>query len=287
MNEEIKHHHLINNIKESQQKEMQLVLNLEKLPKGNDSLVTQNAIVQEIVTSTRKRATLFRQLQAIDILLNKNTHGTSSRISEQEEYLQMLEGNLEKDKQEIMKNRNINIGNFRASQINTYYSEKYRAQVKVLIRILYLCIPILLLAILKSRGFISTRILQMGVSLIVIVGICMVAVMIYDINSRNNMVFSEFNFAAPTGEAATSSDTPPAIEDDKDDKDDICGVECVGASCCSPGMIYDNEKDSCVIKNTKEGFASMLKYSKLDQPEDCDVLFHDFKNKDSEFFSHL
>ena len=285
MNEEIKHHHLINNIKESQQKEMQLVLNLEKLPKGNDSLASQNKIVEQIVTSTRKRATLFRQLQAIDILLKKKTNSTTNRISEQEEYLQMLEGNLERDKGEIMKNRNINVGNFRASQINTYYSEKYRAQVKVLIRILYLCIPILLLAILKSRGFISTGILQIAVSLIVIIGICMVAGMIYDINSRNNMVFSEFNFAAPTGEAATSSDTPLAKKED--DKDDICGVECVGASCCSPGMIYDNEKDSCVIKNTKEGFAPMLKYSKLDQPEDCDVLFHDFKNEDSDFFSHV
>ena len=285
MNEEIKHHHLINNIKESQQKEMQLVLNLEKLPKGNDSLASQNKIVEQIVTSTRKRASLFRQLQAIDILLNNNTNGISDRISEQEEYLQMLEGNLERDKAEIMKNRNINVGNLRASQINTYYSEKYRAQVKILIRILYLCIPILLLAILKSRGFISTRILQIAVSLIVIIGFFMVAGMIYDINLRNNMVFSEFDFAAPSGEAVTGSDTPLAKKED--DKDDICGVECVGASCCSPGMIYDNEKDSCVIKNTKEGFAPMLKYSKLDQPEDCDVLFHDFKNEDSDFFSHV
>ena len=112
----------------------------------------------------------------------------------------------------------------------------------------------------------------------------MVARMIYDINSRNNMVFSEFDFAPPSGEAVTGSDRPPASEDDKDDKDDICGVECVGAACCTAGMIYDNDKDSCVIKNTKEGFVSgrgtRLNFSKLDQPEDCDVLFHDFKNED-------
>lgn len=285
MNNEIQHHHLINNIKESQEKEMQLVLDLEKLPKDNNSLNSQNKIVEQIVSNSIKRATLFRQLQAIDVLLNKNVESTSERINDQSEYLQMTERALAQSKQEVMKNRNINIGNFRASQINTYYSDMYRAQVKVVIRILYLCLPILLLAILKSRGFISTKILQIGVSIIVVIGFFMVGAMIYDIRSRNNMVFSEFDFARPTGDAPSGSGPPPPKK--KDDNDDICGVECIGAACCSPGMIYDNEKDTCVIKNVKEGFVPMLKFSKVDKPEDCDVLFDELKNEDSEFFSHL
>ena len=61
----VNHHKLINNIKEAQKKEMQLILDLEKLPNDNDSQESQRRLIEQMIQNANLRMNEFRQLQAL------------------------------------------------------------------------------------------------------------------------------------------------------------------------------------------------------------------------------
>ena len=252
LSDSINHHKLINNIKDSQKKELDLMLNLEKLPHDNDSLSEQRKLVHEIIKNSKIRVNEFRQLQAMNSVLKRTDARTQAQVNDQLQSLELVEKDLKRVRDESLRNRNINIANMRASQINTYYSDKYRAQHGVVIKIIYLCIPLLVLAILRSRGLINNRILSFGLGLIILVGLFMVVPVMYDISSRNNMVFSEYDFQPDM----TDRELGDGDGDDSNMNLNLPTVTCVGPACCTAGMVYDNERNLCVVRTGNESVLS-------------------------------
>ena len=247
----VNHHKLINNIKESQKKEMQLILDLEKLPDDNDSQESQKILIEHMVKNANTRMNEFRQLQALYNVLSRTEKNTAAEIKDQISQLEMINKKLEADKNKMAVNRNINIGNLRMSEISTYYSEKYRAQADVVFYVIYLCIPLLLLSILRSRGIISGNIMYGAVTIIIVIGLFLLVPKILDIRARNNMVFSEYDF--PTN----MKDGNWGSGDDKKLKSSSVSLECIGPACCTAGMLYDNKREVCVVRgSTTESFLS-------------------------------
>lgn len=248
----VNHHKLINNIKESQKKEMQLILDLQKLPDDNDSLVTQRKILEEMVQNANLRMNEFRQLQALYNVLVRIDKNAAAEIKDQMSQLELVNRTLQQDKDKIAINRNINIGNLRKSEINTYYSNKYSAQAGVLLYVIYLFIPILLLAVLRSRDIITSNVLYTSITLLIVIALFFIVPKILDIRSRNNMVFSEYDFPSNMKNIDWGSG-----DDVKEESTSDMSIYCVGPACCTAGMIYDNKRELCVIKdNFNESFLS-------------------------------
>ena len=251
--ESVNHHKIINNIKDSQKKEMQIILDLEKLPNDNDSQETQRKLLEQMVKNANLRMNRFRQLQALYNVLSRTNQNAAAEIKDQMTQLEMVNKSLEQDRNKMAINKNINIGNLRMSEISTYYSDKYRAQAGVVLYIIYLCVPLLLLAILRSRGIISQNVMSGSVTVLIVIGLFLVVPKILDIRARNNMVFSEFDFSTNMKDGDWGSDG----DDDAGKSDKPSSVECVGPACCTAGMVYDNEREVCVVKGTtSESFLS-------------------------------
>lgn len=242
----VNHHKLINNIKDAQKKEMQLILDLEKLPNDNDSQESQRRLTERMVQNANLRMNEFRQLQALYNVLSRSDKNAAAEIKDQMSQLQMVNQKIEDDKNKIAVNRNINIGNLRMSEISTYYSDKYRAQAGVVLYVIYLCVPLLLVAILRSRGIISGNIMSALVTIIIVIGLFFIVPKILDIRARNNMVFSEYDF--PTN--MKDSDWGSGDDDKSKSKFPSLSLECIGPACCTAGMIYDNKREVCVVKGT-------------------------------------
>ena len=240
----VNHHKLINNIKEAQKKEMQLILDLEKLPNDNDSQESQRRLIEQMVQNANLRMNEFRQLQALYNVLSRSDKNAAAEIKDQMTQLEMVNQKLEDDKNKMAVNRNINIGNLRMSEISTYYSDKYRAQAGVVLYVIYLCVPLLLLAILRTRGIISGNIMSGAVTIIIVTGLFLVVPKILDIRARNNMVFSEYDFPTNMKDGDWGSG-----DDNKMDLPSL-SLECIGPACCSAGMVYDNKREVCVVKGT-------------------------------------
>lgn len=250
--ESVNHHKLINSIKDSQKKELQLILDLEKLPNDNYSQEVQRRLLERMVKNANLRMNEFRQLQALYNVLSRTNQNAAAEIKDQMSQIEMVNESLQKEKEKMAINKNINIGNLRMSEISTYYSDKYRAQAKIVLYVIYLCVPLLLLAILKSRNIISGNLMSNLVIILIVISLFFIIPKILDIRARNNMVFSEYDF---------STDMKDGDWGDGGDEKiiDISGLnlECIGPACCTAGMIYDNQRELCIVKGTtSESFLS-------------------------------
>ena len=248
------HHHLVSNIQSSQQSEQNMYLDLEKLPDDNTSFETQKAIIEKINNASQARVALFRQLHVVYRLMGDRVSNDKIQLKDQMNVLDMMEKHLTQSREKLSKNRNLNLSNLRMIEINTYYSDKYRAQYAILRILVILCLPILILAILRNRNIINTNLTGLLATLVCVIGFFLVVPRIIDLSSRNNMVFSEFDFPFdPKTDGVSHSDNESSLlkKWGKDLKLLEEG-ECIGPACCGKGMVYDNKKEVCVIDNSKK-----------------------------------
>lgn len=250
------HNDVIAEIKNLQNVEKKLLFDLEKLPQSNDSLQEQNKIINQMIQNAGMRMSEFRKIQTIYNLLNKQNSQDKSELAQQMQQLNMIEDNLEKTKKHIESQRNINLNkvnsnskNLRLSEINTYYSEKYAMQTQIVMRILYLCLPIIILVILSSMDLFPEEYLGYSITIIIVIGMFLVVPMIIDLYSRSNMVFSEYKFPSNMAQGHWEDDNDVDILADLGDM----SLECIGPDCCSVGMDYDYDKEVCVLKDKQKG----------------------------------
>lgn len=252
---------LINNIEILQKLEKDLYLDLEKLPSENANFDTQKNIIYRINSTSQERVALFNQLNTIYHLLNEDISYEKEDIKDKIKIINQNEENLNRLKKNKEKNLNENIENLRLSEINTYYSKDYLAKYKILRLIGLLCLPLLVIGILRSRFIIPANLSYILCMLIFIIGLFLVVPKIIDLYRRNNMIFDEYNFPFnPNNNDNPAIDHPDYKKDFNKIKKELHLLEegeCIGPSCCSDGMLYDNKKEKCIIDekhHKKEGF---------------------------------
>ena len=126
------------------------------------------------------------------------------------------------------------IGYQRRAEINTYYAKQYAAQAGVMKLLVWVCILLLLVAVLKRRGLITSDLANLVSGIIFLVGLILFIVRVYDLSSRNNMNFDEYTFTTP-GDIVTDGGGESVLEYDKRmflglDTDDQTGLAWVGAT---------------------------------------------------------
>ena len=245
------HNELISNIQSSQKEERALYLELQKIPNDNTSIEVQKEIVSKINLISQSRIALFKQLQHVYSSLDKDLANEKMNVKDNIQILNLMEKYLKESREKILKNRDLNISNLRMSEINTYYSEKYRAQYKIIRQIILFCIPLLFLGALKNKNIIPSNLTFIIGLLIIVIGFIYIIPSILDLYSRNKMVFSEYDLPFDPNVDATTYENNESELLKKWDKDLklLEEGECVGPACCSKGMIYDNNKELCIIDN--------------------------------------
>jgi hypothetical protein len=146
-------------------------------------------------------------------------------------------------------------------EINDYYGKRYGAQADLMKTITLFCIPLLILAVLMQKGIIPRNIGGGLMSLILVIAILYCGRMWWDISSRDNMNFDEYNWywdpAAndPTVYEYDKEQVQGAVDESEDALQGL-GKDlgtCVGDACCSSGMSFDQDKLQCV-----EGFTKLI-----------------------------
>ena len=146
---------LINNIKNIQTEEQQIIDQLNQIPADNYSLNYQKQLVDRYNNLEAIKATSYTELQWAYDSLYENNQNQALQIQDQVTELQLLDKMLQDAQNEMAVNKNLNVGNLRMSEINTYYSEKYRYQANIISKLILFCLPLLILVLLKSKDIIS------------------------------------------------------------------------------------------------------------------------------------
>jgi hypothetical protein len=117
----------------------------------------------------------------------------------------------------------------RMVEVNTYYSDKYRAQTSLIKLIIIVCVAFLLVVILMKKNLIPNQVAVVLLGGIILIGGILVMMTYLNISSRDNMVFDEFNWNA---------DPPSYDSGDAPVNAKSMGMPCIDSSCCVDGTTF-------------------------------------------------
>jgi hypothetical protein len=169
-------------------------------------------------------------------------------LAEQTTAIGIVENELNKSKSKLRVLEEDKNNKIRLIEINNYFGEKYAEHSNLMKIIICVLIPILILAILNKKGFISNTIYYILVVIIAIIGSIFFWRRMFSIFYRDPMNYQEYDWAfnpskAPSNNGTSSSTDPWSI------KGDFSGGTCIGDDCCSPGLIWDASLNQCIISN--------------------------------------
>jgi hypothetical protein len=244
---------LYDDIQQIQQTEQTIINDLNTVNANN--LDYQKQLVDEYNNLESLKAEKYTELKWIYDSLAINNSNQVTQYNDQITELELLDKILQEESEKLAVNKNLNIGNLRMSEISTYYSEKYRTQSYIVKNVIFLCLPLLILVLLKSKDIISNNVFGIGLTITLIVMLLYIIPSIIDIYARDNMVFSEYNY--------TDTVLPGSYNPNKyvEPTTDSSGVECVGSYCCTDGMYYDNSTNTC--KDVESFVSGSLTGSKI------------------------
>lgn len=149
--------------------------------------------------------------------------------------------------------QDLGINKVRSAEINTYYAEQYREQIKITKLLILAGILILIFTILMKQGILPQSIANILIAIVIVIGCYYIGGKVYNYYRRNNMNFQEFDYSDDVHVSHERKDNEGSMwEDDKKQlkKIDVLDKrwfgECKGAECCGPNQTYDINKDLCM-----------------------------------------
>lgn len=257
-----RHQQTLTSIKDLQKMERSMYSQLDT-SSANKSLTKdeQEQIIQKINELSHIRTNLFKNLKDVYVYEQGNVSETRNDLVNQITTAGVIENELNNAKKTLSALEAERYNSLRMVEINEYYGKRYGAQADLMKSITLFCIPILILAILMQKGLVPSNIGGILMSGILIIAILYCGRMWFDISSRDNMNFDEYNWY---WDAAAND--PTVYEYDKEQilgaadsvENEFKGLgsslgTCVGDSCCSEGMSYDKDNMKCV-----EGFTKLI-----------------------------
>jgi hypothetical protein len=235
---------IITNIIDLQNMERQLINSLD----ANPSFTA--AQKQEIVAKIKQMSTIRTNLYATIGNLNDNyvdKLSTSRNIlGDQLAAIQIIENELEASRNSLQETEDIKNNTQRMIEINSYYGDKYAESSNLMKIIIYMLIPIIILALLNRYNLLPTNIYYVLVAIIALIASIYLWTRLFSIWSRNNMEYDVYNWHFSAKDAPNpgkSLDTPW-----------ITGVPstCIDQLCCSEGLAWDGSLGQCVIAEAAE-----------------------------------
>jgi hypothetical protein len=221
-------------------------LSVEQNPNANE----QNQILQKIQELQQLKTSLYTSVST-----NYATTQSNVAISRNSLVNEMAVGGIvEHELKNVQGNlgalQDARYGKLRMAEINNYYGDKYDTQAKVMKTIVYFCIPILILGLLMKRQILPSNIALILIAIVLGLAIVVVLFQLFDIASRDNMNFSEYNFPFDPN-AVDSNDL--GNPNDQPVKADL-SLSCAGEACCPDGNTNGTKWDTTNKQCVTEGF---------------------------------
>jgi hypothetical protein len=132
-------------------------------------------------------------------------------------------------------------------EINNYYGEKYAEHGDLMKIVILTLVPVIILAILNSKGLLPNAIYYVLIIIIAAIGGYFFWTRFTSIVTRDNMNYQTYDWffdaSQAPGPPTNSSSTDPWASGSN------MGM-CIDSACCSTGQIYDTTINKCVINTS-------------------------------------
>lgn len=243
----------MNTIQQIDQQMQNIYNNLEALSvERNPNMAEQGRLLQKIKELQALKSSLYNSLSYSYASTQANVAEARNSLVNEVAVSGIIKNELDNAKHNLSTLKDARFNKLRMAEINNYYSEKYSAQTTVMKTIVYYCIPVLILGILTKKEFIPSNIGIVIMGILIGLAIFTIGYQLIDIASRDNMVFSEFEFPFNPENVNLSSESNSKDQPGKIDMT----LSCAGQECCPPGnsygTVWDEKTKKCVLPSDKK-----------------------------------
>jgi len=252
---------IVDNIKQLQQIEKDLYTELQTISASPGNADRQKELISKINTLAEIRTDLFETLKHMANSTQNMIATTRVDLVDQLTLIGVVEDELNKTNALMNQSDNIKNNKMRMVEINTYYGKQYRAYTDLMKIVIKMCIPILLLILLKKKNLVPVNIGKALILLIFMAGGYFFIRKFIDIYKRDNMDFDQYsrNLDIKPTHHMDSTYNPNNLDKNAENLFDRLegdikgefnhlahGEGCIGAGCCSDNMHYDTKLHKCV-----------------------------------------
>lgn len=215
---------LVISIKKLQNNEKQLYSQLDRNANSpSPSVENQSNIIRQINENASIRRTLYNQF------IN-----TAASASKETANMQKMHKELDITKAYLDNMRSRHDGLIRMAEINTYYTKQYDAQANIMKSVVYICLPILLVSVLRHYSLIPADIAKIIFIVIAVLGLVVIMYKLQDMARRDNRFYDEYDF--PFDDSDVNTSTPA---NSSQPNLNSMEMQCIGQECCPEGNTHN------------------------------------------------
>jgi hypothetical protein len=259
---------VLNNISQLQTQEKALYDSLEDVSLSTEQ---KQQIINKINEISQMRMNLYAGLKDMFSYYKQNVSTSSSILGQSMAAVDVLENELNESKIKMNLIEDQKYNKLRLVQINTYFGQRYNAHSRLMKTIVYICIPVIILAVLANKGILPSNIYKVLVAIILVIGSILIGLQLIDMSNRDDMNWDEYNWYFDKDNAPSNTDDTTEGTTTESDPWETTTSTCVGSACCYDGSTYDSEKNMCVpnpvynqeypeTTETTESFRGLEKY---------------------------
>jgi hypothetical protein len=231
---------ILNDIQTLQTMEQQIFSNLET----NPGLTTaqQQQIIEKMNQLSNMRINLYQTLSGVNNYYQNALYSSQGTLKEQTAAIYIVENELNAAKRRLDVLNMEKNNKIRLVEINNYYGDKYAEHGSLMKIVIYMLVPVIILAILYNNSIIPAPIYYILVIIVAAIGGYYFWLRLGSIITRDSMNYQTYDWyfdpsTAPTG---SSNSTDPW-----DTGLGSIGT-CIGDNCCSADQLYDSTINQCV-----------------------------------------
>ena len=208
--------------------------NIEHLQQIQDDLKTKveigisnGTLSQDEITSYTQKITgisdiisnLYKNNSSMYNFFQQNIASTAKTLKEQKYATNIVSSELHNSSNILWGHEADQANKLRLIEINNYYSEQYLDRTNIMKSLILICIPLIILTLLKNKGFLNGTIFNILYIIIIVIGIIYLFKLFLKAISHNNMEYQQYDWnfnqsAAPpvdTSSTITATDTSSIV----------------------------------------------------------------------------
>jgi hypothetical protein len=203
----------------------------------------QTRIMNKMKQNEALRTNLFASAGTVNLVQTQQTVNQNTAEQDLKLVLELAEDQLKTQREQLEALQESHDGKKRMIELNTYYGKRFMAQSGVMKIFIYMCIPVLILAILANTGLFPSYIAGFMIIAIVVVGVVYIYAAVNDINRRDKRNFDEYTWEFDPSRVGTIVN-PNYGASGSGTNGDIVG--CFNGKCCGPTTQWDAPTGMCV-----------------------------------------
>ena len=235
---------IIDTIKSLQTTEMKLYDSLESKSLNSDQ---KQQIIEKINQISQMRIELYASLKDSYSYYQQDVSQSRNSMNNQMVSVDVIENELNDSKRRLNLLEAQKDNKIRLVEINTYYGKQYNAHKQIMQIIVIICIPVLILTVLASKGILPPNLTAIITGIIIIIGLFVIGAKIIDLSNRDNLNYDEYNWYFNKDDAPTNSSETNTSASESDPWA-TPSYTCVGAECCYDNSVYDETQNMCIPK---------------------------------------